>query len=174
MTDQPKPKNKGGRPKGTTGIRQKVKSPLGDILDPKLIINKKLGPGELATSLTPKEKEVFQKVTKVSYDRWQEQMQERLQDLADKILTRALDNVEKIPPNFLVLNLSQTMGLIQKDKLPGVEKTGGDLHIHMKADDFLKKWGLAAGEKKVEAVDVPVLKPADSMGPDVVHSEGSE
>ena len=99
----------------------------------KLGVGELLGPEE-RKDLTPEEKRVFQKVTHVNWEQFHELLAPRLMEAASNMAGRlASEEADKIPINFVALNLVQTLGALEKIKPQNMHPTSRSLTINIDA-----------------------------------------
>lgn len=144
----PKPesqKPKRGAPKGTKawnkGVRLPVKSPLGDITSPEVVLQTKLGPASLfPDKLTKSQRELFQQITHVGYERWKEEAERNCavaqRHLIGLMLERCIREVDQLPINFLVTNLKMMLDAAKQD---GPSQVHQHVHVGTTTDDLLKR-----------------------------------
>jgi hypothetical protein len=100
---------------------------LESICDPTLAYSE--SPEDVAvTPLTPDEKHVFKRAAGIAYEEWHRQSMERRRELLDKLLQRAIDNADKLPLNFLMLNIVQLHSIMRQDG-------PSTLHQHLHIED---------------------------------------
>lgn len=159
MTDEPQ-KPKRGVPKGTApwnkGQRVPIKSPLGDITSPEVVLQTKLGPASLfPDKLTKSQRELFQQITHVGYDRWKEEAERNCaiaqRHLIGLMLERCIREVDQLPINFLVTNLKMMLDAAKQD---GPSQVHQHVHVGTTTDDLLKR---LTGK-----TDAPAPKPANN------------
>lgn len=167
MSDDPIPdpkpesqKPKRGAPKGTKawnkGQRLPVKSPLGDITSPDVVLQTKLGPASLfPDKLTKSQRELFQQITHVGYERWKEEAERNCaiaqRHLIGLMLERCIREVDSLPINFLVTNLKMMLDAAKQD---GPSQVHQHVHVGTTTDDLLKR---LTGK-----TDAPAPKPANN------------
>jgi hypothetical protein len=163
------PKNKGGRPKGIPAWnkdkRLPVKSPLGDITSPEVVLQTKLGPASLfPDKLTKSQKELFQAITHVGYDRWKEEAERNCaiaqRHLIGLMLERCIREVDNLPIGFLVTNLKMMLDAAKQD---GPSQVHQHVHVGTTTDDLLKR---LTGK-----TDAPVAKQNNNETAETTHDE---
>lgn len=139
------PKRKVGAPKGTKawneGKRMAIKSPLGDITSPAVVLQTKLGPASLfPDKLTKSQRELFQQITHVGYDRWKEEAERNCaiaqRHLVGLMLERAIREVDKLPISFLITNLKMMLDAAKQD---GPSQVHQHVHVGTSTDDLLRR-----------------------------------
>lgn len=148
MSDDPipePPKPKVGAPKGTKawnkGQRLPIKSPLGDITSPAIVLQEKLGAASLfPDKLTKSQRELFQSITRVGYDRWKEEAERNCavaqRHLIGLMLERAIREVDKLPISFLITNLKMMLDAAKSD---GPSQVHQHVHVGTTTDDLLRR-----------------------------------
>ncbi len=141
----PPPKRKGGRPKG-----KKANAVLADLIKPAIAFKQPYGPGtSFRGELTKTEKQVFQKVTSVNVERYQEAMKNVIESTMMAMMNRLAAEHESIPINFVALNMSQLATIHEKLKPTQATSVHNNLTLKLQSkDDILSFLGIGGKDKK--------------------------
>ena len=107
--------------------RQTEAASLHVACDPTLLYSESPDDVEL-TPLKPEEKQVFKRAAGIAYEEWHRQSMEKRRELLDKLIQKASDNIDKLPLNFLMLNIVQLHSIMRQDG-------PSTLHQHLHIED---------------------------------------